>query len=732
MMHKITRACLLTTTVLCCATGSPAFAQVAPVDRPGAESEREIVVTAQKRSERLIDVPTAVSVVSSDTLIEQNLLTLRDYFVRVPGLNYSESRTSVLSIRGITTGAGNPTVAITVDDVPFGSSVLYGQTHVPDFDPGDLERIEVLKGPQSTLYGANSLGGLIKYVARRPDTDDLSARAEIGAVTVHKGGSEWSGRAGVNVPLQTDVAALSISGFYRHDPGYTVNTTANRDEANRNRIYGGRIAFTLQPTDNFALDLSGMTQIADGLDEPFVNLRPDYSPRTGELDHVGGVVLDRRHRRFSVVTIRAEQSLGFGDLTSVTSYSEARAEASQDVTNAFAGVLALFGFAGQSALIENNSSTDKWTQELRLASKPGSRFEWLLGGFYTKEESQLPQAVSVVDRASGAFLANLVDGGSATDYREIAGFADITYHFTPTFDVQAGVRYAHNKQNFGGGTSTGLLVNPNAPVEVGQSSESAVTWLFTPRYKFSENVMAYFRVASGYRPGGPNTSSIAGIPPTFDSDRTVNYELGLKGTALDRRVEFDLSAYWIDWSDIQLVLADPRTNIGYLSNGGSARSRGFEATITTRPWTGMTLGGNLSLNEAELTDAINDPAVIAAKGERLPVSPKVTFNIDAQQDFTLGGTKVYIGGTVSHIGKRLAGLSTPSIVPRIVLEDFTTLDLRAGARLGRFNLSVYARNLTDERGYLSGQYTSPTIAAAGIRMLVNRPRSFGATLSAAF
>ena len=189
----------------------------------------EVVVTAQKVEQREIDVPVAVSVVSSDTLVSQDLVQLTDYYNRIPGLQVGASPggangIGALSLRGITTGgSGNPTLAVMIDDVPFGATTYLGQPPFPDFDAAILDHIEVLRGPQGTLYGASSLGGLIKFVTKTPDTENYWAHVEAGPSFVDGGSTGWSGRGAVNIPLISDYAALMVSGFYRDDPAWIDN-----------------------------------------------------------------------------------------------------------------------------------------------------------------------------------------------------------------------------------------------------------------------------------------------------------------------------------------------------------------------------------------------------------------------------------------------------------------------------------------------------------------------------
>src|SRR4029077_16305041 len=204
----------------------------------------EVIVTAQKRLERLQDVPVPASVISTDALTNSDQTLLRDYYSSVPGLSMTTTAQSsqILSIRGIVTNPGNPTVGITVDDMPFGSSTVGGGgLVVPDFDPGDLSRVEVLRGPQGTLYGASSLGGLLKFVTVDPSTVGVSGNLQAGLSSVHNGdGIGYTYRGAINIPVSENLA-VRASGFARLDPGYVDNAVLRVKGINTARADGGMV-----------------------------------------------------------------------------------------------------------------------------------------------------------------------------------------------------------------------------------------------------------------------------------------------------------------------------------------------------------------------------------------------------------------------------------------------------------------------------------------------------------
>jgi outer membrane receptor protein involved in Fe transport len=739
---------------------APAFAQEAPVQNvagDAGDAEEVILVTAQKREERLLDVPMAVTAVSAEALTEQNLVELSDFYNRVPGLQYSSRRVSGLSLRGISTGGNtNPTVGVLVDDVPFGSATNNSQPPIPDFDPGTLERIEVLRGPQGSLYGASSLGGLIKYVTRAPDLNDFTGRLELGANTVDGGNEGWSARGSVNIPIIEDELAVSASGYYRDDSAYIDNILPGFEDenVNRNEVYGGRVAVRAQPTEGLTITLTGMRQEQSSRNS---DLSPSYGiPVCPECQGPGNTAVTNftplygdfttRLRpafgdaKYELYTGRVDLDLGFAELTSISAWSNVDNLLSNDVTAVFGGIIlpAYDAADGSTVSIANGSFTDKFSQEVRL-SGVGDRFDWVAGLFYTVENSSLTQSLTLLD-PSGAPLVTPYAGAGPGRYREYAGFGALTWHVTDQLDVQVGGRYAKNKQR----SSQGLVID--TPVEFAfgstslisaESEEDAFTWMVSPSYHITPDLMAYARVATGYRPGGPNTG-VPNVDPTFDSDSVVNYELGLKGYIIPRRLSIDVAVFQIDWKDIQLQNTEAVSQLTFLSNGSKARSRGIEATARLVPWRGFTLDAGATWTEAELTEDlptfVGNTGLSGEAGDRLPYTAKFTANVAARQDFRLSGRlSAFVGANYSYVGDRLSEFTTdaPSATrPRFTLPGYSLVDLQAGIDLDdAWHLGLYVRNLFNERGVVRALNRNGTAAPTAVFL---RPRTFGVTLARNF
>lgn len=669
----------------------------------------EVVVTAQKREERLEDVPVPISAIAADTLAEQNQVRLQDYYTSVPGLNVSPAVQSsqVISIRGITTGYGtNPTVGITVDDVPYGSSTgLGGGQVVPDIDPGDLARIEVLRGPQGTLYGASSLGGLIKFVTVDPSTAGWSGRVQAGTETVYNAaGLGYNLRGSVNVPM-SDTLALRASAFTREDPGYIDDPVLGRDGVNEAHAYGGRLAALWKPLDNFSLKLSALYQQvrSNGSDDV------DVVPGLGDLQQsylpgVGGY--DREVQAYSAI---ANAQFGSVNLTAVSGYNVNSYSDSFDYTSTLGECCTLPAFGVTGTVNIDQNRTSKFTQEIRLSTPFGSRFEGLLGGFYTHESSHYTQVTEAEDNTTGAIVPGSPDFFRfPTTYQEYAAFADLTTHITDQFDVQLGARESHISQSIVEsevGPYVSIFFGVPSPYLLPEvtSTANAFTYLVTPRWKISRDLMLYARLASGYRAGGPN--AVPGVPTQYSPDKTENYEVGFKGDLLGRLLTVDASIYYVDWRDIQVNLSNA-LGVSYNANGGKAKSEGVELSIQSNPARGLTVGGWIDLDHAILTqDFPASSTAIALSGDRLPDGARLSGNLSIQQDFPISAAvSGFIGATASYVGDRWG--TFPSIYAatsqRQYYPSYAKADVRGGAKYADWTFNLFVNNVTDRRAVLSG------------------------------
>jgi len=713
---------------------SPAYADVLQGSGPVAEIS-EIIVTAQKREERLQDVPLPVTAIDSRTMLNRSQVRLEDYFTTVPSFNFTSNGNgqSSISIRGVTTGQGtNPAVGVVIDDVPYGSStyVGYGTRILPDIDPGILERVEVLRGPQGTLYGASSIGGLLKFVTADPSSSGISGRLQADLNDVSHGDAGYGLRGSVNLPV-TETIAVRAAAFYRQQGGYVDNVTTGEDDVNRTDAYGAHLIALWRPSSNTSLKLSALLQDTKGHGSSLVegnyllaptigDLKQRFSPNTGEY---------RINVRLYSATLN--QSFGSVDLTSITGYGVNTYTGSIDQT-LLRSEASQFYFGVRNATFTNDFETKKFSQELRLASNGDHFIDWTIGGFYTDERSDALQTLQAIDETTGARAGYLYYIPFPSTVREGAAFGSVTVNFTDKFDLQVGGRYSKNRQTYKENDSGAFYP---IPVSISaRSSDEAFTFQVTPRYRFSEDLMVYARVASGYRIGGPNPGVAYGLPTTFKNDTTINYEVGVKGTTPNRLMTYDVSAFYVDWRDIQIAARDPNTGFVYYINGGKASSQGVEGSATLRPWTGMRVTASGAFNDAKLVDPLPPNTSAGAKGDRLPYSNRFSGALLVDQDFDISDNVTgFVGATISHVGTRRGEIPRASAQVRVTFPEYTTVDLRGGVRFDDWTISGYVINAGDKRGILGGgsQLTTNSLTAPYAISYI-RPRTIGMTVSRDF
>jgi outer membrane receptor protein involved in Fe transport len=697
---------------------------------PQPPTVEEVVVTAQKRTELLKNVPASVTAVTSSNFQDLGAAKLDDYVARIPALTVSNvSMTNggtQLTIRGVTTGVGgNPTVGIYIDDSPFGASTLFGAFIVPDLDPQDLARVEVLRGPQGTLYGAGSLGGLLKYVTAAPDPSHFFGRMEVDGSTVDSGDQGYGVRASANIPVN-DTLALRVSGYDRRDPGYVDNVLTGEENINDTRAYGGRAAVGWQLTPDWRVRLSALYQHQEGAG-PIVDYDPiTFQPTYGDLkqSRAAGTGVDRQ--AIAAYNLEVEGNLGdVATLTSATAYDRQRLHLNVDYSPVVTPAIdAIFGIPDVAAAIDQPVGIDKFVQEVRLASPAENRISWQIGGFYTREHTTTTADFVTSDPVSGVPIGGfpvLFSSHIASTFEEAAAFGDATYHFSSAFDVTGGVRYSHNSQHTD--TINDGLFNGGHSEILGRSSDSSVTWLVNPRYHLNDDTMFYARIATGYRPGGPN-AGFPGTPSSYGPDKVTNYELGLKSDLLDRRVSVEVSAYWIDWKNIQVQELSPFGS--FIGNGPSAVSKGFELASSWRPVGGLQIYGNLAYQNAYVTQDFPAGGVVALDGDRLPFIPLWSGALGGDYRFRLTSRwSGQVGADWRHVGYAVGSFNNPGI-PRFQHPAYDVVDLRAGVSNDRWSLMLYAKNIGDDRG----QVTDVNLGLAKVAVI--RPRTFAVSLATTF
>lgn len=697
----------------------------------------EIFVTATRRAESLREVAQSVTALPERALERIQADDFQDYAKLVPGLQLSTPTpgASQVILRGLSSLNSASTTGIYVDNTPYGSSsgLANGRFLTADLNAFDLQRIEVLRGPQGTLYGASTMGGLLKFVTNPPDPTQFSSRVQLNAEDV-KGELGLSARGMLNVPL-SERAAVRLTALRNEDAGFLDDPTRNVESVNETISTGVRASLLFQITDAVTLRLTSVAQdneldgandvdlAVDGSDPALAPLQP-YRPLYGDLKHSRSFS-ETTDIEYRVHNATVDWNLGGVDLMSSTSYGTYRQDALLDLT-------LLDGL-----LQANGADLDKFTQEFQLTSRDDSRFEWIAGLYYTRETGSISQSYT-----------NFVYDGSTlevdSEFQELAAFGTITYKFTPQFDVSLGLRAARNEQEvFQHGD--GLFVDFGSTED---SSEDVLLYSIAPRWRPSDTTTVYARIASGYRPGGPNIIPLGNpdnAPRSYDSDTVLSFEAGVKTDVLERRLSLDLAAFFLRWKDLQLSGTVNSTSV--MSNAGEAESQGVEWAAQLRPFKGFSIdlvGAYTDATLTESTDTGTDFDLLGGrKGDPLPYVSEWTGLVGASYEWPVFGTATaYLGANWNYIGERRTDFGS-AFGRQLVLPAYDTTDVRIGVDFERWSIGLYGKNLTDERGIASlGQSASPGGGGVfnadefswtlGSTFLVIRPRTLGLMASVRF
>lgn len=718
-------ASVLTATM---ATGAVCAAELRQegADASSSAGLEEVIVTAQKRAESVMDVPTAINAIGGDRLESLNVNSLADMASYVPGLAVAAGgapgyRTVV--IRGINSGyyqTQGPLVATYVDDLPIGASLggrpsLFGL----DVNPYDIDRVEILKGPQGTLYGANTMGGLVKYSLRRPSLKTVEAR--FGADLQNVDGSSetgWSARGAVSFPIVTDRLALRVSGFHTSNPGYIDNSRLGTTDVNESTQSGGNATLLWQITDRFTLRAGVLAQETDAKNMAAVSfdgttLQPLAGPfRT---DSRFPESFEQSTRTYSVTL---DWDFDFATLTSASGWSQISSTDTEDFTVPFGAYCAPRSLNAtwtgcpnypQAAYARFSFSPDvsKFVEELRLASPADQRFQWMLGGYYARdkvfEQQYLPALTSALQ-----FADLLIDTYNKTLYKEAALFANITYSFTDRFDVSVGGRYSSYDVESCALRSDGILANGVVRCNK-RPKEDISLWMANARFHPNDDTMLYVRAANSYRPGSgcrtyadgtPCGNPTLGLPGIVEPDKTTNYEVGIKTSLLENRLQLSTSLFFVDWSNIQLTQRAPSGFI-YPGNGGTATSTGVELTAGYRLTQGLRLDLTVGYTDAKLTE--DAPGAGGRDGDRLPGSPLWTGSLTAEYARPLGSAKtLLLGGGYRYrdeVVNQFPLSSGPPADPSVPIDAQSLVDAYAGLEMSSVTVKIYGTNIFDDRSY---------------------------------
>jgi iron complex outermembrane receptor protein len=778
-MTQSRKAWLLASAAIVSLSAAPAMAQ-----------DDEIVVTATKRAQTIQDVPFSVNAQTEDDIQRTGSQNLEDISRNVAGLiiqNLGPGQSQV-AIRGVSAGQivrDQPGVKEQVG-VYLDESVVSLSLFTPDLELFDLNRVETLRGPQGTLFGSGSIGGTIRYITNQPVLGEYSGMAETGVNFVEDGGTGYSGKGVVNIPLG-DTAAIRAVGYYSRLPGFIDalredgSVTHDINDADK---FGGRIALRFEPTPNIAITPRVVYQKieADGFNRqevfnlyanPFTTTRPPvtFGPRQQFLLRDEAYVDD-----FLMVDGTIEIGLGPVALTSVTSYIDREILVSRDASALTGSVSVDLGFPDAGVLLPSNlrdtTDLETFTQEVRLTSDYESRLQWLVGFFYSDVERIYEQRLptpgydAFTDLVLGAGTSDAVRNGFGPDspfnsdlpydIEQLAIFGEATLEFSDRTRFTAGLRY-YDFEETRTITTGGLFANGDSGV-VDETASDGFAPRFILSHDVSDGVTVNLQAAKGFRLGGvndplnvpictPEDAAIFGGFQDYDDETLWNYEGGVKISK--GNVTFNASGFYTDISGLQVTLDAGSCSSRITFNVPDAHTIGAEFELGAEIAPGLDLSVSGTVLEARFDSTVVDGSgsVLGGlrDGNRLASVPDFQIAATATYNFQFGGHDAFVSGSVQHVGDRItqpsdqepgAGVFVSGLpfggasgadatVLDLVLEPYQIVNINAGIDFGGVEVIAFINNATDENANLSFDRERGGRARLGFR--TNQPRTFGVT-----
>ncbi|WP_255325986.1 MULTISPECIES: TonB-dependent receptor [Sphingobium] len=771
---------LMTTSAI---VSSAAYGQEAASSSSSASAPSElgdIIVTAQKRSERLNDVPLSITAATGEQLAKAGVNGPADLEKIVPGFTYQPSTygTPVFTIRGIgffdTAVAVAPAVSVYVDQVPLPFLAM---------TPGaslDVERVEALKGPQGTLFGQNSTGGAINYIAAKPTKDP-----KMGFDLTYGRFNQIDGQAYVSGPI-TNTLTGRVAVRHEYRDGWQVNQSRPNDRLGTRDFTSGRLLLDWEPSDTlrFEFNANGWIDKSDTQAAQYVSYAPTKLPADGGYTDLQAAILAdrpapsnnraadwdpntslRRDDNFYQLSLRADLDLSDAvTLTSISAYSRLKQLAPTDSD----------GVDENNLLYTVDAKIDGVSQELRLAGQSGDdRIKWMVGGnysHYNSKDDQLGRYTSS-NNGIGPFRWNAFLNSNHQKIEGKAIFASLDYGLTDTITAQGSIRYNKETRDFTGclyDPGDGALANAfsflsnvsrgftppvvalapgscvtlgdgttgalGVPVPIVQKSlkEDNVSWRAGLNWKPDRDTLIYANVTKGYKAGSFPT--VPGLTPIqFDpapQESVVAYEAGFKISLFDRAMQLTGAAFYYDYKNKQILGYIPSAfgNLPGLVNIPKSSVRGAEIGINWRPVAGFTFNGGATYIKSRVDSsfATNDPlgAVIDVKGEAFPSTPKFQISGDAGYEFALSGSvNAFLGGNARYRSKSTAAFGR---VQAFDIPGYAIVDLRAGIESADKNwrAQIWGRNVFDKFHLIHVSRVIDTVART-----TGMPATYGITLS---
>jgi len=713
----------------------------------------EIIVTASRREQVLQDVPGAITTVNPIDFTAAGLASLDDVLAYTPGFNINKSGgprgRGNIAARGVSQQGSTAVVGMYLDDMPLTSNGGFADGSAIYFDGllgGEIERIELLKGPQGTLWGATAIGGAIRYVSKKPALETIRGGASVDLSSTKDGGFNqvYSGR--LSMPIVEDRLGISVAGFYEDNGGLIDRVDATtgdvlEEDADQSETYGFLGDIYFKASDKFDIRAKVIHQKDSFTGSSVVGLADlDKTPTLGALEGTNPASVQDTSHTYLGLTLNYE--FEWATLTASSSYVEYNINLTDDFTALFGGFADfLIGRpAGTTTLVPITSpvASEKYTQELRLTSQGNDSLEWMVGLYYADESTSQTQ-LSIVQPGDVIFFFS----DFPTEYEEYAAFGNMTYYFTSDFDVTVGMRYSDSTLKLSraaGGLLNGLPGSGDlpAPSALPTASDNNQIFLFTARYRPNDDTSLYARVASGYRPASGNIPIFDPVTgdlltqEVVDQDNLWSYEVGAKGKLADGLLTYDIALYYLDWKELQ-----SRVNFNGVNSLGNAAdgitAKGFEGSFIINPGNGFTMTSNIAYSDSTLNS--DEPTLNGLEGAAVPNVPKWTissranydFNVSSDMTASVGAGFRYRQGSPSAFSDGDAGDSAVNIKT----DSYALVDLNAGLYRGNVALNLYVTNLFNKKAFsnINASVVPGTTDQFDIQASPITTRTIGAVLS---
>lgn len=745
---------------------------------------QEITITATRQALPLSKVPVSVVATDQQTLDKQGIRSAGDLMRMTPSVSFGQSSQfygtgqSNIAIRGIQSTSGIPTTGVYIDDTPIqtrtGISPSLTNAYPQIFD---LDRVEVLRGPQGTLFGTGSMGGAVRFITPEPNLkdSDLYTRSEV-ASTQNGGISYEQGVAG-GAPIIDDKLGFRASLWHRYDAGYVDRLDPRTKQVVQRDINGehstaARLAVAWKPLENLTLTPSLFFQRLTADDAPLFEVGTSDPAR--EEFRTSLYVRPQSHLdRLYLPALKATLDLGSVTLISNTSYLTRKTRTQSDDGNlnvaiwtGYAGPYPPPGLDPPDSGTANATTQTGLTQELRLQSTdPNGRFNWVLGAFYAHSIThdafdsddvdlltqinyglQLqgqPPASSIEDLFGVGLYQGRYVVSQRSGYYDLqkSVFAQADYEIVPRLKVTAGLRYTMATFDYRNFLAGPLYATDGRTVAL-ESKSSPLTPKLGLSFQATDNNLFYASAAKGVRGSGVadavgdrcvDDAAAIGFDPmvarNIASDSVWTYEIGSKNRLADGRLGIDASAYHTNWSNVQTTLVLPGCQVNTTLNLGSAEVDGFDLALSAQPLRGLVLGVSVSYMDARYTSSLPGPGdtIIRRKGEPLDVAPW-SFHLSGEYAFKIGLQDAYVRADhtrTTHDSTPL-DLSSPLVDPDLPRAPATAvLDLRAGARFGGLDISLFADNVLNDHPLQALGHDA--LGNVNYRSVSFRPRTIGLT-----